>query len=91
MVGLDEGGDVADDGEDVELALGDGLVGQVDVVEVEAEEMVRHDAHLLVSLHVEDVVGVHIVEGLVEGLGDLDADVDHSVEDADFLKLHELY
>lgn len=41
-------------------------------MEVEPEQVVCHYAHLLVSLHVVYVDGVHVVKGLVEGFRDFD-------------------
>ena len=91
MIVFDEGWNIPDYAEDVELALRNCLVGQVDIVQLQAEQMVAHHPHLLVGLHVKDVDGVHVVEGFVEGFGDLNIKIYHSVEDPDFLELHELH
>ena len=60
LVAVDEGGDVADYCEDVELVAFDGVVGEEDVVEFEVEEVVAHGAHHLVGLHVVHVEDVEV-------------------------------
>ena len=46
--------------EDIELALGYCLIGELRVVEVRAEQVVCHYSHLLVTLHVLYVDGVQL-------------------------------
>lgn len=59
-------------------------------MEIEAEQIVGHDAHLFIGLHVVNIDGVHVVESLVEGLRYLYFQVDLGVENTDFLELDHL-
>ena len=89
VIGFNKRWNVADNSEDIKLALGNGLIGQVHIMQIESEEVVGHNAHLLICLHIKDVVGVHVVESFVEGFGDLNFQVHNCIEDPNFLELHQ--
>jgi hypothetical protein len=68
FVAVDKCRDIPDDRQNVELVPLDGVVGQKDVMQLEVEEVVAHDPHHLVGLHVVHVEDVEVVETAVEGL-----------------------
>lgn len=66
LVVVDEVGNIADYGQDIELITLDGVVGEEDVMQFEIEEVVAHGAHHFVGLHVVHVEDVEVVEAAVE-------------------------
>ena len=65
-----------------------GVVGQKDIMKVQIEEMVAHNSHHLVSLHVMHVENVEVVKTAVERLTDLEFQIYDSIEHPDLLKLN---
>ena len=57
----------------------------------QSKDMVAHDPHLLIGFHVVHVEDVEVVEGVIEGVADLDFEVDNRVKYSDLLKLHHFH
>lgn len=88
IVAAHELGDIPDNCKDIKFALRNGLIGQINVMQIQTKQVVGHDSHLLVSLHIVDVDSVHVVECLVERFRYLDFDIDFCIENADFFELN---
>lgn len=88
LVGVDEGWDVPDDCEDVELIPFDGVVGEEDVMKFQIKQVIPHGPHHLVGLHVVHVQDVQVVKTAIKRLTYLKTQVHHCVENSQLLKLH---
>lgn len=87
LVRCNELRDVLYDLQNVELILFDGLAGQIRVVQPQAKNVASKNLHLLIGLHVVHVDDIEVVEAVVEGVADLELQVDDRVEYSDLFEL----
>lgn len=59
-------------------------------MQIETKQVIAHNSHLLISFHIVDIHGVHIVECFIKGLGYLYFEINHDIENPNFLKLNHL-
>jgi len=88
FIGVDKGRNIADHCKHIKLIAFNGVIGQEDVMQLEIEEMVAQTTHHFVCLHVVHVQNIQVVKTIVEGLTDLETQVDHRIENPHFLELN---
>ena len=80
FVASDKSRDVPDYCQNIEFISFDCVVGQKHIVEFEVEDMVAHNSHHFVSLHIMHVQNVQVIETAVERLADFELQIDCSIE-----------
>lgn len=68
----DKSGDIPNYCQNIEFISFNCIVGQKDVVKFEVKDVVAHNSHHFVGLHVMHIQNVQVVETAVEGLADLE-------------------
>ena len=80
FVASDKSRDVPDYCQNIEFISFDCVVGQKHIVEFEVEDVVTHNTHHFICLHVMHIQNVQVIETTVERLTDFEFQIDCSIE-----------